>query len=115
MNCLRCGVETENDQVFCDDCRQFMAKHPVKPGTPAPLHLRPAPDPEKKQARRKELKPEEILAQLRSLIRWLLGIIAVLTLVICVLCWILFHTMDTPADTNEIGRNYNTINTTQTE
>ena len=33
MNCLRCGRETKDDHVFCDDCLQSMEKYPVRPGT----------------------------------------------------------------------------------
>lgn len=34
MNCIRCGKETEENQVFCKDCLADMERHPVKPGTP---------------------------------------------------------------------------------
>ena len=40
MNCMKCGKTTTNEQVFCDDCLQVMAKHPVKPGTPVYLPQR---------------------------------------------------------------------------
>lgn len=33
MNCLKCGREIEEGQVFCNDCLVQMAKYPVKPGT----------------------------------------------------------------------------------
>lgn len=29
MNCLKCGAETTAQNVFCDACRQDMARHPV--------------------------------------------------------------------------------------
>ena len=31
MNCLKCGREIEEGQVFCNDCLVQMAKYPVKP------------------------------------------------------------------------------------
>ena len=33
MQCLRCGRETDGDQVFCFLCESVMVKHPVKPNT----------------------------------------------------------------------------------
>ena len=58
MNCLKCGRETEEGQVFCKECLAVMEKYPVKPGTavllpkrnPAPtvkkIRWKPAPSPE---------------------------------------------------------------------
>ena len=34
MNCMKCGRETQNEQVFCQDCLQEMEKYIVgKPQT----------------------------------------------------------------------------------
>lgn len=33
MNCMKCGQEIGEDQVFCDACLEEMGKYPVKPGT----------------------------------------------------------------------------------
>ena len=33
MQCLRCGREIEEGQVFCFLCESIMVKHPVKPNT----------------------------------------------------------------------------------
>ena len=33
MQCLRCGRETEEGQVFCFLCESVMVKHPGKPNT----------------------------------------------------------------------------------
>lgn len=32
MNCMKCGREIEEDQVFCAQCLEDMAQYPVKPG-----------------------------------------------------------------------------------
>lgn len=37
LNCLKCGREIEEGQVFCNDCLVQMAKYPVKPGTAVQL------------------------------------------------------------------------------
>ena len=33
MNCMKCGRETMGDAVFCDDCLEHMARHPVPANT----------------------------------------------------------------------------------
>ena len=113
MNCLRCGVETENEQVFCDSCRAVMAENPVKPGTPVHIPHRTVPEPEKKSNSRRVLTPKETIGQMRKLIRWLTAVIGVLTLVICVLSGILLYQMNDRPVPDNIGRNYTTTNTTQ--
>lgn len=40
LNCLKCGREIEEGQVFCNDCLVQMAKYPVKPGTAVQLPSR---------------------------------------------------------------------------
>ena len=37
MNCMKCGREAPDGQVFCGDCLERMQAHPVKPGTPVLL------------------------------------------------------------------------------
>ena len=33
MNCMKCGRETKEDAVFCEECLDHMARHPVPPNT----------------------------------------------------------------------------------
>jgi len=33
MQCMKCGRDLQDGQVFCDVCREDMEKYPVKPGT----------------------------------------------------------------------------------
>ena len=33
MNCMKCGRETKEDAVFCDECLEHMERHPVPPNT----------------------------------------------------------------------------------
>ena len=33
VNCMKCGRETMGDAVFCDDCLEHMARHPVPANT----------------------------------------------------------------------------------
>ena len=39
MQCMKCGMEVPEGQVFCNGCLEVMDKYPVKPGTP--VHIRP--------------------------------------------------------------------------
>ena len=52
MGCLRCGKETENNAVFCEECTRGMADYPVKPGTVIVIPQRDPVHPEKKSKRR---------------------------------------------------------------
>ena len=65
MNCLRCGRETENEQVFCFLCESVMVKYPVKPNTVVTIPDRPAPT---QPAARKSARQEEDTAPLRRTI-----------------------------------------------
>ena len=113
MGCLKCGKETEENQVFCEECCQGMEKYPVKPGTVVQLQIRTPKAQEKKGQKRKEQDPKETIRQLRKLIRWLTVVIACMTVVICLLAGFVIHTMEEPATAGNIGRNYTTDTTMQ--
>ena len=65
MYCLRCGTETEKDQVFCQKCTDNMDRHPVKPGTPIKIPVRNTNTSGKKQNRKKNIPVEEMVSRLR--------------------------------------------------
>lgn len=65
MNCLKCGKETKEHQVFCDSCLQAMEQHPVKPGTPIHLPHRTAQSGPKKP-RKRALPADEQIAILKK-------------------------------------------------
>lgn len=69
MYCLKCGRETENEQVFCNGCLEVMEKYPVKPGTHINLPKRETAAVQKKSSRRRVLKPEEQVIQLKRSLR----------------------------------------------
>ena len=33
MNCMKCGRETQANEIFCEDCLDHMQRHPVPPNT----------------------------------------------------------------------------------
>lgn len=65
MYCLRCGTETEKDQVFCQKCTENMDRHPVKPGTPIKIPVRNTNTSGKKPNRKKNISAEEMVSRLR--------------------------------------------------
>ena len=113
MSCLKCGKDTEEKQVFCEECRSGMEKHPVKPGTPMHLQFRETKTQGKKTHRRKEQDPKEAVRQQRKMIRWLTVTVAVMTLVICFLAGLLIHALEEAPTDGNIGRNYTTDTTQQ--
>lgn len=80
MNCLRCGRETENQQVFCKACLDYMALHPVKSDTPIYLPVRKEKEAPRKQRRRyrRERTAEEMVVILRKRVRFLTAVTLIL-------------------------------------
>ncbi len=75
MFCMRCGREIAPEQVFCEDCLEVMAQHPVKPGTPVQLPIRPSPSAARRVTRKKESSPQVQLKRRRNTIIWLCGLL----------------------------------------
>ncbi len=76
MNCMRCGREIRDEQVFCSECLAEMEKCPVRSDTPVRIPRRP--EPAAHRTVRKKAPPEE--DQIRSLkkrvriLSWLLAV-----------------------------------------
>ena len=112
MYCIKCGKEIGEGQVFCDDCLEIMAQHPVRQGTPVYLPNN-APSAEKKAAPKKRLPtPEERLVHFKTATRWLSIALVSSLLILSITISLLVNTLNTPASaSNDIGKNYNTVNT----
>ena len=109
MACLRCGNKTAERQAFCDNCQEQMQKHPVKPGTAIHLPQREAVRPEKKPpVRHREPTAAEQIDHLRKMVRWLIGMIALLAVLLLLTAGMLLHTLQKETPTGIIGRNYTT-------
>ena len=109
MNCLKCGRETQQSQVFCDACLEVMQSYPVKPGTVIHLPNRETSAPEKKPAPEQwEEHTDDQLPKLRRLTRWLTATIALLSLLLCIATGMLIHALNMDANSSAIGRNYTT-------
>lgn len=107
MECLKCGRDTEGLQVFCNECLDSMAKHPVKAGTAIHLPSRPAVS-EKPAPRSRERAPSDTIRSLRILLRVLTITIALLSVLLCATAGFLIHTLEKQEEAAKIGWNYTT-------
>ena len=77
MQCMRCGRDVTEGQVFCEVCLAEMEKYPVRPGTAVLLpHYRRQSNLPKKPAKR-TVQPEEQIRRLKRrsrILAWLLAI-----------------------------------------
>ena len=106
--CLKCGKKTEDSNVFCNSCLKVMERYPVKPGSVARIPTRPAA-PVAKRPANPVAALNEVIGQQRTLIRWLAGITAVLTVLLLGTAAMLFQTLQTKQpEIPTIGRNYTT-------
>lgn len=103
MNCMKCGREIPEGQVFCSGCLEVMATYPVAPDAHVHIPKRPAKASEKKP---KGLTPAEQIALLKKAIRWLLVTVAILTATMGILAILLLQTSEQPQ--RPIGQNYTT-------
>jgi hypothetical protein len=90
MNCIRCGREIEEPNVFCEECLQEMEKQPVNPGTPIQLPVHgDCSDPKRARFRLAESKWTDKIFRLKYIIVFLIILIvllaAALALCICML------------------------------
>lgn len=90
MYCLRCGRETPDSKVFCNNCLDSMEDYPVKPGQPIVLPNRSVPQPVKKSRRAKPMNNEELLDSLRRQLKlagrlWFVTLLLLMTAVLLLL------------------------------
>ena len=114
LNCLRCGREIDEGQVFCNDCLVKMAKYPVKPGAAVLLPSRGGDAASKKvhSRRRGKAAPEEQLKALKKRIRLLSFLLVVCLALILVLSVITFRCLK--EDDFLPGQNYSAVSATGT-
>lgn len=106
MNCLRCGKETKNEQVFCQDCIDSMEAYPVKPDIHIQLPSRHSPAAPKKSYRRKRsMTVDEQITALKKNVHRLTAISLLLALLLSFACAMLVHNNAQKAESN-VGRNY---------
>ena len=106
MNCMKCGRETENEQVFCQDCLQIMEKYPVRPGTVVLLPRRRETT-IKKTVKRHVIPAEEQIKILKKqiLILWFILVFCIAAIVIMINPT-LHYALDKHVP---VGQNYSTV------
>lgn len=78
LKCIKCGTAVPADQVFCGACQEEMERYPVKPGTPILLPNR-SEKVSTKSSHKKARKSEDIIANLRAFIFWLILLVVALS------------------------------------
>ena len=112
MNCMKCGRETQNETVFCQDCLLDMAKYPVRPDTVVQLPRRREVSVIKKAPKRHILTQEE---QIRFLRKWIMVLTVLLALCMAAIALMFKPTMHYVRDEHvEIGQNYSSVVTAVT-
>ncbi len=90
MNCLKCGRETENEQVFCQDCLLEMQKYPVRPGTAIMLPKHREASAARKSTKRRSVSAEDQLRALKKrcrILSMLLALALLLAALLAVPAW----------------------------
>ena len=108
MNCMKCGVEIQEGQVFCDHCLSVMAQHPVRPGTHIHLPKRAleADVPKRPVKKKRTPSQDEQISTLKMKVLRLRLTAAILAFLFCVATGFLaMKVFLEPADPTT-GRNY---------
>ena len=106
MQCLKCGKQTRNEQVFCSGCLAVMEAYPVKPD----VHIQLPKDtnresPKKSGKKRRTPSLEEQIVTLRRRNRRLVAVLLILVLLLCTAGFLLMRSALSTGDT-EWGKNY---------
>lgn len=111
MNCVRCGRETVEDQVFCDLCLGEMEAYPVKPGTAVHIPARtPQDDMKKAQTKKKTpLTPSEQVLRLKRKVLRLRILLALMLLICGGLCFVISRAVVELDFQRLLGQNYSIV------
>ena len=112
MNCMKCGTQISENQVFCDHCLSVMDQYPVRPGTHIhlPKRVQVMETPKKAVKKKRTLSAEEQLSTLRLQVLRLRLTAAILAFLFCVASGFLAIKVFYEEPEPTTGRNY-TIDT----
>ena len=110
MNCVKCGRDVGEDQVFCGTCLEEMEQYPVSPGVA--VHI-PAREPETsvkkpQPKRRMVLTPSEQVLRLKKKLLRTRILVAVLLLICGGLSYWVARTVMELDFQRLLGQNYST-------
>ena len=116
MQCMKCGRDTEAEQVFCESCREIMAKYPVKPNVVVQIPHRPEQT-QKKQAvrRRATVSLEEQVTRLRRTVALLILLVILLVGAVAAVAGLASDLYKKSEDKVLPGQNYVTATEATTE
>ena len=106
MNCMKCGRDIEDGQVFCPICREQMEKYPVNPATAIVLPVRKQKAAPKRARRKAPPSSEELLKKSRIRLRrlfilWILTVVLFLAAAAAAI-----HLWEVPVEKLRPGQNY---------
>ena len=107
MNCMKCGRELKEGQVFCDECLEGMAHEPVNINTPVLIPTQPKATP---THRRQVMNPEEEVKRLEKINQNLI-LFLILTSVATVLFAMGLFYEEVLDVVDDLGRNYHVVET----
>ena len=105
MNCMKCGREVDDGQVFCPECLELMAQEPIK--ISVPVHL-PQQPPKRTSSRRPVIHLEEEVHRLETANDRMRIWIILLTMASLLLTMALYH-KEIGVVADELGKNYSTV------
>ena len=106
MQCLKCGKETKNEQVFCSQCLAVMETYPVKPDVHVQLPKHANREiPKKSAKKRRPPSMEEQIASLRKRNRRLVAALLIAVLLLGAAAYLLVRTAISTEDI-QWGKNY---------
>ncbi|MBR2937953.1 MAG: hypothetical protein IKB80_05635 [Oscillospiraceae bacterium] len=106
MQCLKCGKETKNEQVFCPRCLAVMEAYPVKQDVHIQLPNHTQRELSKKSGKKRRApSPQEQIAALRRRNRRLVAVLLAMALLLAVAGYLLARATVSSEDT-ELGKNY---------
>lgn len=116
MNCLKCGRDIEEGQLFCGSCLEVMQKYPVKANTAVQLpHRNESSGGRKAPAKRRSAPTTEEKLQTakrflrRILVLWLITLGLLIASLYPAVRFLLGDSIRLP------GQNYSTVSTAPTE
>ena len=108
MNCMKCGTQISENQVFCDHCLSVMEKHPIRANAHVHLPKRDVVEETGKKPAKKRRTPtmEEQVSSLRLKVMRLRLITAILVFLLLVASAFLFLKLYEDSVTVIPGLNY---------
>lgn len=107
MNCMKCGREVNEGQVFCETCMENMEHEPIKMNTPV---LIPTQPPKITTPRRPVFNPEDEAKWLESVNKNLCLVVLLLGITVLLLLVYVFN-QEVLQAVEELGRNYHVLET----